>query len=472
MIKKAALSVAALGIVAGVSAGEGGKSEAPVYTVEAHFSVGQSGMELGTSPDVIVGDLHQVRYWGSVGSVAGYSVGTVSCNVGDEPLEWFASTNRHPVIGQNMFRVKDGVFEQIGQSWLKHGFTALQQSLCGPCSPTASTTLGVGCSDPYSASLNGSHTNNRLGPKYQINASSGFYPYPPFQGPIDNVLSRRIQVDHADVDPNQNPGAVYFVEGQYVAPDDAEAFNHYNNSSYRRVTVSPSSINFVGGHGTVREKVAVYAWQEVESAVEVEVVDIPNEEGRFYVGSNVIDLGNGNYRYVYAVQNQNSDRSGASLSLPVPAGVTVSNAGFSDVHYHSGEPIDGTDWNFDRSSTSVSWTITETFGQNEWANAIRWGTAYTFWFEADAAPTTGSATLGLFKPGTPDSVSFSLPVPEGGCYADCNGDTLLDILDFICFQDAFAMGDPYADCNQVTGVGVFDIFDFVCFQDAFYAGCP
>ncbi len=29
-----------------------------------------------------------------------------------------------------------------------------------------------------------------------------------------------------------------------------------------------------------------------------------------------------------------------------------------------------------------------------------------------------------------------------------------------------------ADCDQSTGVGVLDIFDFLCFQDAFVAGCP
>lgn len=30
----------------------------------------------------------------------------------------------------------------------------------------------------------------------------------------------------------------------------------------------------------------------------------------------------------------------------------------------------------------------------------------------------------------------------------------------------------YADCDQSTGAGVLDIFDFLCFQDAFIAGCP
>jgi len=58
------------------------------------------------------------------------------------------------------------------------------------------------------------------------------------------------------------------------------------------------------------------------------------------------------------------------------------------------------------------------------------------------------------------------------CYADCDtasGAGVLDIFDFLCFQDAFVQSDPYADCDGNT---VYDIFDFLCFQDAFTTGCP
>ena len=67
-------------------------------------------------------------------------------------------------------------------------------------------------------------------------------------------------------------------------------------------------------------------------------------------------------------------------------------------------------------------------------------------------------------------------IPAGGCYADCDtasGAGVLDIFDFLCFQDLFVGGDPYAcDCDAASGAGVCDIFDFVCFQDAFVSGCP
>ena len=67
----------------------------------------------------------------------------------------------HPVIPQNLYRMSGGPsntdrFEQIGQSWLKHGVEAVQEDTCGfGCIPAATVfTLGVGCSDPYLANQN------------------------------------------------------------------------------------------------------------------------------------------------------------------------------------------------------------------------------------------------------------------------------------------------------------------------------
>jgi len=71
-------------------------------------------------------------------------------------------------------------------------------------------------------------------------------------------------------------------------------------------------------------------------------------------------------------------------------------------------------------------------------------------------------------------------VPDGpvtsSCYADCDltgGAGVLDILDFVCFQDSFVAGNPYAcNCDTSTGFATCDIFDFICFQDAFNSACP
>jgi glucose/arabinose dehydrogenase len=63
-------------------------------------------------------------------------------------------------------------------------------------------------------------------------------------------------------------------------------------------------------------------------------------------------------------------------------------------------------------------------------------------------------------------------IESNNCYPDCDtasGVGVLDVFDFLCFQDAFVSMDPYADCDGNT---TFDVFDFLCFQDAFVTGCP
>jgi len=54
------------------------------------------------------------------------------------------------------------------------------------------------------------------------------------------------------------------------------------------------------------------------------------------------------------------------------------------------------------------------------------------------------------------------------CYPDCNGDTILDFFDFLCYLNAFDEQDEYADCEDN---GIFDFFDFLCYLNAFDEGC-
>ncbi|MFM7052436.1 MAG: hypothetical protein ACKOYN_09940, partial [Planctomycetota bacterium] len=140
------------------------------------------GGTASAGPDVIVGAIPDVASYGSV-TVGGvvtraYAFGTTSCNIGTVNLDWNASpSNQHPFIPMNMYRYYNGRLEQIGMSWGKHGFCALQQNLCGTCTPAGSgcpSLLGVGCSDPYSASLNGSQGD--LGWRKEVNAATGAFP--------------------------------------------------------------------------------------------------------------------------------------------------------------------------------------------------------------------------------------------------------------------------------------------------------
>jgi hypothetical protein len=392
--------------------------------------------QAGEEPDVIVGELQGVDRWGKVSDITGFSFGTISCNVGTCWLNWIAETPDHPVIGQSMYRLRDGRFEQIGQSWLKHGFAALSGSVCSnECIGDPSQNhLGVNCSDPYSSFLNGLQSD--LGPKFEVDPAKGIFPMPfTGEGQSGNAIFKRLQLHDADLDPALNAGALYFAEGQYITADDAGGGNGNNNASHREVSISGSGgvfdFDLIGP--TFREEPAINAWAANEVGVVRVSVDVP-DDGRFHVAGKATDLGAGMWHYEYAVHNMNSNRAGGSFSVPIPAGASVTNLGFHDVEYHSGEPFDGTAWSVDVGSTSITWE-TESVLVNPDANALRWGTLYNFRFDADVPPATGNVTLGLFLGGTPPTVDATeMVVPrvcdtdgncepgeECGC-ADCPGD--------------------------------------------------
>lgn len=402
---------------------------------------------VAAGPDVIVGDLYGVGApplvfrWGRVGDITAYSVGTNSCNIGDQPLEWVATTNQHPVIAQNLYRLKNGRFEQIGQSWLKHGFVATNDSLCDTCTnPVADDQLHPGCSDPYDPVLNGNHM--LLGPRSGVNASTGYFVYGTSPPESPTVIERRLQVHDADLDPDLNAGALYFVEGHYVASDDAAAGNDNNNASYRVVTVTemnpPSTTFNLNVMGTTqREKAGIQAWQDMDATVAVSPVDVPGD-GRVIVAAKATNLQNGFWQYEYAVQNLNSDRSVGGFRVALHDATPVQAAGFHDVDSHSGEPYDLTDWPSARPPGELVWATTP-YSVNANANALRWGTLYNFRFRCTSPPIPNAViTLELFKPGSPSSATVMTlgpsPLPR-----DCNGNLTPDYLEI--------QGNPSLDCD-------------------------
>jgi hypothetical protein len=401
---------------------------------------------IGGGPDVIVGDMDELgKYTTPTEDPQAFATSTISCNVGDVNLEWFANTNRHPVIGQNMFRLTTvgGArrIEQIGQAWLKHGFTALAGNLCSTCNGVSGTYLGVGCSDPYSASLNAATgTRTVLGPKSNINAASGFFPYTSnsntnlrydyteFAGGVSPAATgnaaRRLQVFKADLN---DTGALFFIEGQYVAPDDTETLNDWNNTSYRHISVantgtSPTyAITFFPGSTTQRTKPAIHAWRDhglgantPDPSVILQPIDLPGD-GLVWVGHKVTDLGNGQFVYDYALQNLTSDRSISSVSIPLGLGASVVSTNFRDVVYHSGEEAvyDPSDWTATVSGSAVVFSApTPPAGMDP--NAIRWGTMYNFRVVSTAAPAQSKLTMGLLKPGAYATYSLAVATPGGG----------------------------------------------------------
>lgn len=430
---------------------------------------------LASGPDVIVGDLYDVANFGAVGGIRAYAVATESCNIGDQDLLWESWNNRHPVIAQNMYRLKNGRFEQIGQSWLKHAFTALTLQLCGgPCNGHGGSVLGVGCSDPYSASLNGQQS--RLGPRSEVNATTGEFPYPYGIGwqQSGDAIYKRLQCYQTDL---ANPGALYFVEGQYVTADDAAAGNKDNNASYRRVTISSSTYNVTLQGSTQRTRPAIVAWFDHGLGVNqpdpnVRLLKKTDEDGgTFWVGHAVTDLGNGWWHYEYAIQNLNSDLSGGSFSVPIPAGAQVTNIDFHAPFYHSGEPYDNSPWTVTEGNGAITWSSPQTYAQNPNSNALRWGTLYNFRFDCNRAPEEGTATLGLFKPAATPNLSLAVRVPGGTCAQDLDGDGTVGLSDLSVLLENFGTAGGPAE-GDLDGDGDIDVADLSNLLEVFGTDCP
>ncbi|MCA9256860.1 MAG: hypothetical protein KDA33_14525 [Phycisphaerales bacterium] len=375
-------------------------------------------------PDVIVGNLHDLRRWGTVGGQTSYSVGTTSCNIGDEWLDWLDNNVNHPVIAQDMFKYEpfsvgnsNGRFKQLGQSWLKHGFTVAAGSACCSCTGPGGPTLYPGCSDPYGGGLNNSQGS--IKPKWRVNPTTGAHVHgsnPSYTGDV----ARRLMVRHSDIDPTLNPSSIFFIEGQYIHEEDAGLGNDNNNASYRQLSISAAGANeytaSVTGT-TQREECGIRAWQDTDPGVTETDAEVPND-GLYIVAAKATDLGGGIWHYEYAVQNLNGNRGIKSFSIPISPAANVTNIGFHDVDYHDGDgdnsvDRDGTDWPGVFANGTVSWEMVDV-GSN--SNALLWGTLYNFRFDADVEPSTeaGEATMDHFRAlaGNPDSFTALTVVPQ------------------------------------------------------------
>lgn len=378
--------------------------------------------------DVIVGELYSPSSSSSaqIGGVwyDSFSVGTTSCNIGDAVLTWEGSGGTvHPAIGQNMFRLMNGRFEQLGQSWLKHGFTVAAGNACGcGCTGPGGPTLFPGCSDPYGPSLN--NNQSAIKPKFRVNPTTGVHFHGSNPGFTTNV-DRRLEVRHSDLDSALNPGARYFVEGQYIHEEDAGLGNDDNNASYLELSITSAgtheySCSAVGT--TQREQCGIRAWQDVDPTVTETDTDVPND-GLYIVSAKATDLGGGVWHYEYAVQNLNANRGVSSFSVPISPAANVTNIGFHDVDYHDGDGEnsvnrDGTDWPGVFANGAVSWNMVDV-GNN--SNALLWGTLYNFRFDADVEPSPdlGDVTMTHFRAlaGNPDSFTATTVVPEPSAVA-------------------------------------------------------
>ena len=392
-------------------------------------------------PDVVVGDLTGLAQFGAnSGTQVGLAVGTDSCNFGTVDLNWFANPdNDHPVIPQNLYRMSGGAtnderFEQVGQSAVKHAFTALTNNICSlGCNGVGGTRLGSGCSDPYSSSLN---SGPSLGSRAWINPFTGSYPRNDSATPNNSHAnhthtgpSHRILTEMADLNTTLNPGATYYAESQYVTPHEFTwcqtnpgQCNMNNNVSYRQYSVSgtgsPFSFSPVGA--TQRTKPAYNAWP---GATFVQIKPDAANDGIAWIGYKVTNPSPGVWHYEYAIYNQNLDRGIQAFSVPLASDATMTNVGFHMPPQQPAWAADGTVGNSGFSSTPwaqinsggfVIWA-SENFSANPNANAVRWGTLYNVRFDSNMPPVTTTASVAYFKTGGSTNVRVQGPSVAPPC---------------------------------------------------------
>ena len=352
--------------------------------------------------DVSLGGLdgiQQVAHTGTfpTGQVA-LSMATTSCNLGTVDVPWLAPMEKeHPVIHMALYRLLGGRLEQIGVSWMKHGFYALSNSFCTNCEhPSNGDFLGVGCSDTYDVGNNSSR--GYLGPRSEVDAYNGTWDCTGshFSGGLPDCIRRHGSTGHGPLDHRltaadsdlANSGATYYYEARYLVAGDGKPSNNWG---YRPCTMSWDggawSFSTPGGSPLV-EGPALGGWGDSSDTFEVAPGD-----GQVMLAVQTTDLGGGAWHYEYALLNLTSNRQVHSFSLPVPGVPNITNIGFHD------NDIDAAnDWQVTLDGDTITWQ-TETYAQNPNAHSLVFGYMVNFRFDAGTPPRSQNASLGIFKPG-------------------------------------------------------------------------
>ncbi|MCH2153218.1 MAG: hypothetical protein MK089_07750 [Phycisphaerales bacterium] len=446
----------------------------------ATISIGGEDYCTVEGPDIItykVADSfgsYDFDYYGQDDGILAYAVATTSGNPGNMVSQWTGPTGEYsPVIGSGVYRLgADGSFEQVGISWLKHSFCAVSEAMCN-CQSTNCSNLGIGCADTYWAGLNA----DADAPRSEINPTTGRFEYPFVQSPCGQSAMRgKIQIDADDVNPSNNEGARYFVESQYIAPDSDPDYpdeydydSQFNNVSFREIRWTGSTNTQPVGDTVVMES-AISMWADAGASVsQVWTPEADGWQGLMHMGVKVTDNNDGTWTYRYAVHNQNSHECAGRFSVPISDCVEVSNVSFHAPQYHSCELVANTDWQAEVTDNAVTWS-TQTYAENEWSNPVRWGTMYSFSFDANYPPSAGIVDIGMWRT---DALSVEVaargPLPDcggGDCPADLNDDGTINVNDVLLLIAAWNTSNGDIDGDNDTDVndllGMLEVFNTDC----------
>lgn len=396
--------------------------------------------ERGPNYDAALTNVYSATDWGRRGTYpngeVGVSFANQLCNPGSIEVEWrspggsVGSTiqSDHPKFGFLVAREIDGRFVQISDySYCKHAFFALSSpSTCGgTCVGTSGQTLGVSCSDIYSNSNNGSRTY--LGPPSEINPWLGTWPrignyfdvghpgqagYPLAADGVrslstsgyDAVEKRVTLPESLIVSGEDMPFQILvIVEGERVE----NRANNIGTNTFRMTIVNPTQTGTGAWSttttGAFQQGSILHRWPGATFGMGSNGGTGTNADadGRFEVAVKVTGPVNGFWRYEYAVLNIDNAGGGATFGIPVCSTARVQNIGFRDIDQN---PLN-------------DWTSTVAGGEILWSapggNSHRWNQLFNFWFESDAAPVTGDATIdqATLLPGAALSLTVPTQVP-------------------------------------------------------------
>lgn len=350
--------------------------------------------------DLVVADVNAITVFSNTGGVVALMPGISLCNQGSAPAGWSATSNDHPAVTFTLLRYHveggRGRFEAIGQSWVHHQSSALQQNLCCTCTPAGISELGPGCSTISTASAVGQQ--GQLGLRGSIDALSGSFAWPLGNPPPGNSADRRLQVASLDL---ATPNARYFIEAQVVSSDDATSGHRANSVSFREVIVGAGPTFALSGATSIGAP-AITLWPSLDANATSATSVVPGEGGTLRLAHSVTDVGGGFHAYEYALHDLDSHAGVRSFSVPVPPGVAVRGVEFRGPATHSGDPRDDAPWTSSLANGRVTWS-TQDHTTNPLANGLSFGTTFTFRFEASSPPVATSIELARFRPGAPDS---------------------------------------------------------------------
>jgi hypothetical protein len=357
-------------------------------------------------------DIASPRYWGRRGAAypggeIGFSAANYMCNPGTVTIPWQAAMQpNHPKFGFMITRVSDGRMVQVSDwSYVKHAFTSINgsQGPCLPCqNPGTGTVMGIGCYDVYGNGNNGDRYY--LGPPEELNPWLGtwnpigsyFDRGDPMVAPPANsdglrslssgqvtafdVVKNRVTVKESELG---IAGASYYYQIHLI--HQGEALSKRNNNLRTRGL----SLNWTGTTWTVANVGSSVNGSVLQQWTGSTYTSASNgtDDGQFGIAVKVTGPVNGFYHYEYVVQNIDNYRGGAAFRVPICAGARVQNLGFRDIDQN---PLNN--WTTTVNNSEIAFLAAA-------GNAHRWNQLFNFWFDCDAAPAAGNASIDQADPG-------------------------------------------------------------------------